>query len=235
MKTPWTRFVGFGVLFLLADLPVQAQYSQVASVVNGFGGRSSGGTYTHISAGAQPGGIQVSYEGGSVNYNGGRINRAGFLNLFVMSAVADANGNGIPDELDPDNDGDGLWDHWEVSGEKFSPVTATDPNTVDTDNNGATDFEEMMAGTDPSNPGSVLQIIALDRNGTDQQVTWTARGNNERIYVVRTIDDGYTGTPSAVIWSNTVGGGVAPWYATTMAITDPSVDARFYAVEVIKP
>ncbi len=62
-----------------------------------------------------------------------------------------------------------------------------------------------------------------------------ARRNDERIYVVRAIDDSYDGTPGTVIWSNTVAGGSSPWYATTETIADPTTGARFYAVEVIMP
>jgi hypothetical protein len=220
---------------LLVSLAARAQFSQMASVMNGFGGRSTGGTYTQVGSGAQPGGIGVSYEGGAADYAGGNINRAGFLNTFVLAPGLDANGNGIPDELDPDNDGDGLWDHWEASGEKFLPATPTDLNRADSDGNGATDYEEMIAGTNPNDPDAALELIALDRSGADHAITWTARGNDERIYVVRAIDDGYSGTPSTVIWSNTVSGGGAPWYATVASIVDPSTNARFYAVEVINP
>lgn len=216
--------------------PATAQdYTNTSSVINGFGGRSTGGTYTHIGAGAQPGGIGVSYENGAANYAGGQINRAGFLSTFVMFPDRDTNNNGLPDELDPDNDGDGLWDHWEISGEKFSPTTPTDPNLADSSGDGVSDYNAMVAGTDPTDPGATFEIVDIEAVGSDQEVTWRARGNDERIYVVRVIDDSYDGTPGAVIWSNTVAGGAAPWFATTETIVDPSVDARFYAVEVIMP
>jgi len=224
-----------GLFWMLSAMVVQAQITQVASVMNGFGGRSTGGAYTHIGAGAQPGGIGVSYEGGSANYAGGTINRAGFLNTFVMFPDRDTNGNGLPDELDPDNDGDGLWDHWEVTGEKFNPVTPTNPNLVDSDNNGISDFAEMIAGTNPNDIDAGFVIIDVENTGGQREVTWTARGNHERIYVVRALDNSFDGTPSTVVWSNTVAGGVAPWYATTATLADPAATSRFFAVQVIKP
>jgi hypothetical protein len=226
-----------GTLLLLTAWSSTAygQLTQISSVMNGFGGRSSGGTYTHVGAGAQPGGIGTSYENGPANYQGGQINRAGFLNTFVFAPGLDANQNGIPDELDPDNDGDGLWDHWELSGEQFSPLTPTDPNRADTDGNNISDFEEMLAGTNPTDPEAGLNIISMKPDGLMGVVTWQARGNNERIYVLRVRDNSYDGIPDIVIWSNTVAGGFPPWYAVTNTISEPLTDGSFYAVEVIKP
>jgi hypothetical protein len=228
--------LGFALLGLgLFAVPVAAQMTQTASVMNGFGGRATGGGYRQISAGAQPGGVATAYENGTANYAGGMINRAGFINTFILFPDLDTNNNGLPNELDPDNDGDGLWDHWEISGEKFSPATPTDPNAPDSGNTGVSDYEAMVAGTDPYDPDAVFRIIDLAADGTDAEVTWRARGNHERIYVVRVIDDSYDDTPSTVIWSNTVAGGSAPWYTTEATITNETVGARFFAVEVMNP
>ena len=210
-------------------------YSNVSSVINGFGGRTEGGMYSNISAGAQPGGVATSYESGPANYAGGMINRAGFINSFILFPDLDTNNNGLPNEVDPDNDGDGLWDHWEISGEKFNPATPTDPNAPDSGNTGVSDYDAMIAGTDPWDPDAAFRIVALGTDGDDAEVTWRARGNHERIYVVRVIDDSYNDTPSTVIWSNTVAGGSAPWFATEATIINEAVGARFFAVEVINP
>lgn len=219
----------------LISSAVAQTYMNTGSVVNGFGGRSSAGDFVHIGAGAQPGCVGTAYENGAHEYAGGLIHRAGFLNTFVLFPDLDTNNNGLPDELDPDNDGDGLWDHWEISGEKFNPATPTDPNSADSGNTGVSDFDAMVAGTDPYDPDSVFRIVALDADGTDAEVTWLARGNQERIYVVRAIDDSFGDTPATVIWSNRVAGGVAPWYAVEARITNELVNARFFAVEVILP
>ncbi len=61
MKQVFQRSAVVGLFWMASTLAVEAQYSNVASVINGFGGRSTGGAYTHIGAGAQPGGIGVSY------------------------------------------------------------------------------------------------------------------------------------------------------------------------------
>lgn len=229
------RGILIGVLWTALSGLASAQIVQVASVINGFGGRASGGAYMQVSAGAQPGSVGVSYEAGPANYDGGLVHRAGFLNRFVLFPGLDTNGNGLPDELDPDNDGDGLWDHWEVTGEKFNPATPTDPNSPDSGGAGVPDFDAMVAGVNPFDPDAVFRIIALERDGAQNILTWRARGNNERIYVVRAIDDSYAAMPDTVIWSNRVAGGEAPWYQTDPSIGDPAVEARFYAVEVIQP
>ena len=229
----WGAILCAGMVF--SGMTAHAQLAQTASVMNGFGGRAAGGDYALISAGAQPGGVATSYEAGPANYAGGMINRAGFINTFILFPDLDTNNNGLPNELDPDNDGDGLWDHWEISGEKFNPATPTDPNSPDSGNTGMTDYEAMVAGVDPHDPDAVFRIVALGTDGDDAEVTWRARGNHERIYVVRVIDDSYDDMPSTVIWSNTVAGGSAPWYATDATITNETVGARFFAVEVINP
>ena len=52
----------------------------------------------------------------------------------------------------PDTDGDGLPDAWEAT-----YPTASDP-AMDSDGDGLTNLEEYAAGTDPTNPASVLRI-----------------------------------------------------------------------------
>lgn len=235
LRGPTVRIGSVLVCISLHTMPSTAQLTQTASVMSGFGGRSAGGIFDQISSGAQPGGVNTAYEGGPAHYAGGMINRAGFINTFILFPNLDTNNNGLPNELDPDNDGDGLWDHWEISGEKFNPPTPTDPNAPDSGNTGMSDYEAMVAGIDPHDPNAVFRIVALDTDGQDAAVTWRARGNHERIYVVRIIDDSLDDIPATVIWSNTVAGGSAPWYATETTITNEAVGARFYAVEVINP
>jgi len=190
-----------------------------------LGGRE----WRHVSAGAQPGGIG-SGTGGTLDH------RAGFLQAVeVRKPGLDTDGDGVPDELDRDNDGDGLFDIDELTGAPWGGLVTTDHNHPDTDRDGSSDGTELVAGTNPTDEDSVFQIIEIASDGSDAELTWTARGNHERIYVVKAIDGSYDGTPSVVVWSNTVAGGIAPWFETTETITDPGVNTRFYAVEVIAP
>lgn len=59
---------------------------------------------------------------------------------------ADTNGNGIGDACDPDIDGDGLPNWWEVL--HFGGPTAANPHD-DSDGDGLTNLEEFLRGTDP--------------------------------------------------------------------------------------
>lgn len=205
-----------------------AQTNQTSSVVDGFGTRSTGGSLTHVGSGGQPGGIATSRGGAFVN-------QAGFLNTFFLRRDLDADGDGVPDEADWDNDNDQLSDLDEIGGGMFSPTTPTALNLADTDSDGHSDYEELVAGTDPTAPGSLLRITATARSGAYQTLTWPARGNNERVYVVRARAQSYA-QPSVVIFSNTLAGGVAPWFGVTNVLVHPSAtNAEFYAVEAIKP
>jgi hypothetical protein len=234
-KERFTSFLFAGWIICACGSWAHGQYQHSGTVISGFGGRSTGGSYTHLGSGAQPGGIRTSYEGGSADYDGGHINRAGFLNMFVLFPDLDTDNNGLPDELDPDNDGDELWDHWEVSGEKFTPATPTDPNLLDSDADGSSDYAELIAGTDPTDINAAFRFIAIEQDGLMGALSWPARGNHERIYVLSVRDGSYDGKPDIVIWSNTVAGGVAPWYAVTNTISEPLTDGSFYAIEVIRP
>jgi len=57
--------------------------------------------------------------------------------------------------LDEENDGagDGLPDQWEDLFEELDSTVVNDPN-LDTDEDGLSDYEEFLAGTDPGNPDS---------------------------------------------------------------------------------
>lgn len=202
------------------------QVSQTSSVLDGSGSRSSGGAYTNLSAAGQPGGIAVSSGGGYVNY-------AGFLNTFVLQPGLDTDGDGLADEVDADNDGDTLADATELAGDAFDPSSPTDLNDPDSDGDGSSDGAEAVAGTNPGDPNALLVMTDIQNLGPAREVAWTARGNEEKTYVVRAAtapDQPY----DTVIFSNTVAGGAAPWYEVTATAAHPTNAAgRVYAVEVL--
>lgn len=196
-----------------------------SSVMDGSGTVSSGGALTNISAAGQPGGVAVS-EGGSF------VNQAGFLNTFLLKPSLDTDGDGVVDELDQDNDNDGLTDISEINGSSFSPFSPTHVNMADTDGDGIIDGFEAASGTDPDSEDSFLRLVAISNAPLGRGIAWLARGNNEKTYVVRAFED-LDIMNGAVVYSNTVAGGSAPWFAvTTSVVSVSSTNNQYFAVEV---
>ncbi|MGD9781247.1 MAG: thrombospondin type 3 repeat-containing protein [Kiritimatiellia bacterium] len=228
MKTA-TRIWAVLGLFLLAAGAGRAQISQIPSVADGSGARSSGGDLEHVSAGAQPGGIGVARSGTMLNY-------AGFLGGAMLCPGLDRDGDGLADEIDPDNDGDVLWDLDELDGSAFAPLTATDLNEADTDGDGATDGEEAGAQTDPLDPDVFLHFTRIGRDAADDvALDWMARQN--WLYRLYRYDptNGLPGTYVDAVRAPAVGG-VGLWAVVTAAYTNAGMDDRqTYYLEVVGP
>jgi hypothetical protein len=184
-----------------------AETEQTSSTVAGFGALSSGGAYTNISSGRSPG---------------------GYLQTFSLRPDLDTDGDGLHDEIDDDNDGDLLADIDEITGALFDPVTPTHPNLADADGDGVNDGEEMIAGTNPGDANSVLEVVSITRAGTGAEIQWSARGGKQYILLVSTdLTAGFV--PVA---TNQVAGGEPPWFTTTGKATVSGEDSyRAYAVE----
>ena len=206
-------------------------FTNSRTVLDGSGCWVSGGSDSNISAAGQPGGVLVST-------NGNLVNLAGFLNAFVLRCGCDADCDGLPDELELDNDGDGLNDVAELTGSAFQPTAPTNPNDPDSDHDGFTDAEEAAAGTDPTGSNALLRITSVQKTGGSVIVGWLARSN--KTYRVKndvTLAGGSVLT-SLVATVTADGPGPAPWYPTTHYYTDtnaPATNAFFYRIEVIAP
>jgi len=74
-----------------------------------------------------------------------------------------------------DTDGDGLPNGWEQTFD-FSPLrpTGNDGPEGDPDGDGFTNLQEFLAGTDPTDSTSALQITDISRAGVDINVSWTS-------------------------------------------------------------
>ena len=165
--------------------------------------------------------------------NGDLVNYAGFLGTFSLKPGLDTDGNGVPNELDPDNDGDNLADTDEVSGDTFIPITPTDVNDPDSDGDGSSDYNESIAGTDPTDANVELKILSITETNEEQTVSWMAR--NGKTYKLMATDSSFE-QPSQAIYTNVASGGSGLWLVTTNIVTDTSnsTNARFYAVEVLQ-
>lgn len=134
------------------------------------------------------------------------------------------------DPNNPDTDGDGLPDGWEVAN-GMSPICAFGLNGAaeDCDGDHFSNFAEMVAGTDPRNAASGLQVsvepVVANGQLTQVRVVWASVAS--RLYQVE--------------WSSSLQGSFAPT-ATNLLATPPlnvftdwpgtNVTTRFYRVRV---
>jgi hypothetical protein len=221
------------LVFLVGSIQwSMATLSNATYVVDSAGGWSSGGTYSNLSVIAQSGGMVISASNSVVNYSG-------FLNTFVLNTELDTDNDGIADELDPDNDDDGLADIDELAGSAFDPATVTDLNLSDTDGDGMSDLVEASSGTDPLDASVLLHFTSVESSGDDLVLGWQARSN--WTYRIRAsdsiIDDGdFTNiVVSSVLVTNSAS---PPWYVTTNFYRQVGASAnhakRFYIIEANK-
>jgi len=115
---------------------VRAEPDQTHSAWDGSGAHMTNGTLSAFTAGGQSGGI--GYATGSTLQN-----YAGFLAGTILYGDLDTDRDGLADEMDADNDGDGMIDR-----------------------------HELIAGTEVSNSNSLLRILAITAAGPAQQVEW---------------------------------------------------------------
>lgn len=87
-----------------------------------------------------------------------------------------------------DSDGDGIVDSHETGTGIYVSATNAGTNRLlrDSDGDGASDWEELVAGTNPNSAQDALRITNIER-AANAQLSWTARSN--RIYSVEFMDD----------------------------------------------
>jgi len=118
-----------------------------------------------------------------------------------------------------DTDGDDMDDHWETT---FFLTLARD-GTGDFDNDGMTDWEEYLAGTNPADPTDVLRLLSITCTNS---VTLRFRALAGKTYTVQYCDSlGFDSWRKLVDVPAQSTGGV-------VAVTDalPAANARFYRI-----
>jgi len=196
------------------------------SILDGSGQFTTNGAYANLSASGQGGAVGVT-RGGTFQ------NQAGFIGRILFQPALDTDGDGLANEIDPDNDNDMLNDGVEVSGVAFAPVTPTDVNRSDSDADGASDRAESLAGTDPLDPESSFRITQINDNGQTVLLSWVAR--NGKTYRIFKRDDALANSATLLATTNAVGG-LAPWFSVSSRFSDTSATSagtRFYQIEVL--
>lgn len=92
----------------------------------------------------------------------------------------------------------------------------------DDDNDGQTNLEEYVAGTDPTDPADRLSITKIEKGDGTAVIEWSPDGKEGRTYTVQT-----NATPGTNGWTDVETGVAAPW-----TDSDASTDAKFYRVKV---
>jgi hypothetical protein len=215
---------GLGLVSLLA-FTSHAEIEQECFVIDSSGTRATLGSLVNVSASGQSGSVNTS-QGGLITHYGG------FLGCVTLLPNLDTDSDGLADEIDPDNDNDGLTDLTEVGGNAFMPNTVTDINNADSDGDGASDGDEAMAMTmtNPQDVNALLQILDIARAGSIT-VEWFARDGKS--YNLLAVDD-LNAFGSAVVISNvTAVGGSAPWFETTATADDTNAPSnRSYFIQL---
>ncbi|HMP76171.1 MAG TPA: hypothetical protein PKE12_07745 [Kiritimatiellia bacterium] len=140
---------------------------------------SSTGIFIKVRVFNKPTLEESSFYGESQAFNVPTYDTAPY-DVFLASVSATTN------ELDTtDHDGDGLSRSWEKS-------YGTDPAKADTDDDGMIDGHEIRAGTDATDPDSLLIVVHLTPgNGNDLQLSWdTVPGKAYQLQMMEAMTNG---------------------------------------------
>ncbi len=147
--------------------------------------------------------------------------------LNVVSVVP------LADGPPPDDNGNGLPDGWEIATGLDAIGAGKDD---DSDGDGASNFRELLCGTDPLDPESVVEVrVQFDVTGMVRLRWRTVLGRTYSVYCAdglsqgalrwRRLVGGIEGTGDECIWTDDGATDIAPSNAS-------GVNSRFYRVEI---
>ncbi len=196
-------------IILLAGC-VALSYENTTLNISAAGSRLSGGTYTSIGS--------IVPVGGQSSETGQLFHQSGFAAGFILQPETAF--GALPDELNPDNDSDGLGDGDEI-------IVGSNLWKSDSDGDGMNDARELIAGTSPTNQSSVLSVSSAILSDGRRQLSWF--GVAGRFYKLQHCDsltDGnWVSFAFEFIGSDAV-----------LTLTDPEATSnRYYRVLVRRP
>ena len=213
-------------VFLVASVVSSGTPVPTSSVLDGGGGVYSNASFA--GAGAIGQGTPLGF-----TTNPAKGNYSGFLQTYVDRPDLDNDADGIADENDTDDDNDGLTDLAEVTGSGFDPVIGTDLFDADTDDDGVGDGDESVAGTNPRDADSLLEIKTVDRENDNEVIEWKSRQGKtyDILHASNIFELAFSPETAEVV--TVTSGGVGHFLETTTTITNSSTGAtRFYNVKV---
>jgi hypothetical protein len=123
-----------------------------------------------------------------------------------------------------DTDDDGMADNWEVN--YFGSITNSD-GTVDLDFDGFIDFNEFTAGTNPTNPLSLLVVESLATGAGENEYVIQWQSANGKSYRIVSTDDLMLG-----LWNSTNASGIAATPTTNSITVTSALSPAFFRVEL---
>lgn len=192
----------------LAGNPISYGYQWQQSTNNAAFLNLTGQTASTLSAALTQAG---NYYRVVITPNDGLTNGAPFTTASVQVAV-DADGNGINDD-------------WEV---QYFGFIGVNPN-ADPDGDRMSNYQEYLAGTNPTNRVSCLRITALSETGNGVAVNWTTVGGKSYVIQTNSATGGGFGDLSPVIAVPGTGESVTNYLDQTALTNWPP---RFYRVRL---
>jgi hypothetical protein len=149
------------------------------------------------------------------------------IGMDEVSGVMDSDGDGIPDDIDEDDDNDGMPD-WYERAQGFNPHYALD-GMEDADGDGMRNYEEYIAGTDPWYAGDVFAIEKIERGVEADKMVIEFRTVTGRVYSVEGRYDLVNPTNVWTVLTNNV-----PGTGARVRVDVPAGGYRFYRGAVRK-
>jgi hypothetical protein len=208
-------------------IPSQAaEWTLQSSTIENSGGWISNTAVSSASVSGQDQPVGIATNGSFTSYGG-------FIYTFVLQPTNDHDSDLIADEVDVDDDNDGLNDTDELSGSRFDPQTSTDPFSDDSDDDGVSDRDEARAGTNPKDAGSQFAVTDMSIETNMIRVSWKSREG--RAYDVMTRSNLVRETPPRVLDTVTAVNGSGPWEETETETVLPLPEANADILYIGKP